>query len=326
MPARKCRGMDFPCDWWNFPAARLTAQNNGLRLRGNHTGGSMDLYELLTLYRLHRPQLADSTAECYRYAIRSFERFLGRVPVLPDLQEGTILRFLGRRLKEAAGWTCKREVGSLSLLWSFAWRRKLTPHDPRDADIPPVRLQHDPPIALTVAQVEAVLDSCRFERGLMRSTQTLKAAWWRSLVLTLYWTGARIGAVLATHRDDLDAETGWLLLRSDAAKTGVGQWVRLPPEVVDSLPGDDLLFPWPYGRRQIFAAMKRIAVRAGLPPSREYRFHAFRRTAATLATAHASLELARRSLGHSRDSMTLRYVDPRISPATLSAVLPRVVG
>lgn len=289
-------------------------------------GDVVGLTELLNLYRLYRPQLSDSTAEQYRYALRSLEKHLGRPPSVQDLEDLTLLKFISARLAEVSPRTVARERGDIFTLWRFAWKRRLAPNDPRDADIPPVRLKHDPPIALTVQQVEDVLDSCRFERGMMRGTTIPKAAWWRSLVLTLYWTGSRIGAMLAARRDDLDAETGWLLLRADVAKTGIGQWVQLPPEVVASLPGDDILFPWPYGRRQIFAAMKRIAVRAGLPPSREYRFHAFRRTAATLATAHASLEIARRSLGHTRESMTLRYVDPRVSPSSLSSVLPRVVG
>jgi integrase len=286
----------------------------------------MDLYELLDLYRLHRPQLSDSTAETYRYAIRSLERFLGRVPRVPDLSEGITLRFLGRRLGEAAGWTCKREVGSLSLLWRFAWKRKLTDLDPRDADIPPVRLRQEPPIALTVQQVEAILDSCRFERSNIRGTEILKSAWWRALVLVLYWSGARIGAIIDANRDDLDERTGWLHLRAESAKTGAGQWCQLPLDVVRSIPGADFLFPWPYGRRQLFAALKRIVVRAGLPASREYRFHAFRRTAATLATAESSLDVARRALGHTRESMTLRYIDPRVSSQPLLTVLPKVVG
>jgi len=174
--------------------------------------------------------------------------------------------------------------------------------------------------------VESILDSCRFERSVIRGTEILKSSWWRSLVLVLYWSGARIGAVIAANRDDLETATGWLHLRAESAKTGVGQWVQLPLEVVKSIPGDDLLFPWPYGRRQLFAALKRIVIRAGLPPSREYRFHAFRRTAATLATDAASLDVASRALGHTTRQMTLRYIDPRVTSQSLSRVLPRIVG
>lgn len=286
----------------------------------------MGLYELLQMYRLYRPQLAEATAEQYRYAIRSLEKFVKRPPTTTDLSEPVILRFLAARLAEVSPRTVRRERGDIFTLWRFAWKRRLCSEDPRDADIPPIVPRIEPPIALTVEQVEAVLDSCRFERSVIRGTEIPKAAWWRSLVLVLYWSGARIGAVVAARRADLDDATGWLHLRAESAKTGIGQWVQLPADVVDSIPGGDLLFPWPYGRRQLFAALKRIVVRAGLPPSREYRFHAFRRTAATLATDAASLDVASRALGHTTRQMTLRYIDPRVTSQSLSRVLPRIVG
>lgn len=286
----------------------------------------MELIELLNLYRMYRPQLSDSTAEQYRYAIVSLAKFLGRTPLASDLSEHTLLRFVASRLAQVSPRTVKRERGDVFILWRFAWKRRIAEHDPRDADVPHIQLRHDPPIALTVQQVEDVLVSCRMERGCLRSTEILKSDWWRALVLVLYWTGARIGAVIQATHDDLDTGTGWLHLRSDTAKTRVGQWCHLPAEVVAAIPGDDYIFPWPYSHRQLFSALKRIVVRAGLPPSREYRFHAFRRTAATLATASSSIDVARLALGHSRERMTLGYLDPRVSHQQLSAVLPRIVG
>jgi integrase len=277
------------------------------------------------MYRLYRPQLSESTAEQYRYAIRSLEKFVASPPTTKELSEQVILRFLSARLAEVSPRTVKRERGDILTLWRFAWRKKLAT-DPRDADIPAIQQRTEPPLSLTVQQVESILDSCRFERGVLRGTSIAKAVWWRLLVLVLYWSGARIGAVIAIRQRDLDRATGWVHLSSESAKTGVGQYVQLPLDLAAELPDTDLLFPWPYGRRQLFAALKRIVVRAGLPPSREYRFHAFRRTAATLATSAASLDVASRALGHTTQAMTLRYVDPRVSSRPLSAVLPRVVG
>ena len=96
--------------------------------------GSMDLQQLLDVYCLHRPQLAVSTVSVYRYAIASFGRCLGGKPTTEELTEANVLRFLSRRVTEAADWTVKREVGSLLLLWRFAWKRRLTSSDPRDAE------------------------------------------------------------------------------------------------------------------------------------------------------------------------------------------------
>jgi len=98
----------------------------------------VELIELLNLYRLYRPQLADSTAEQYRYAIVALEKFLGRTPLASDLSKHTLLRFIASRLDATSPWTVKRERGGVFTLWRFAWKRKLAPNDPRDADIPHV--------------------------------------------------------------------------------------------------------------------------------------------------------------------------------------------
>jgi integrase len=285
----------------------------------------VDIIDLIETYRLYRPQLADPAAEQHQYAVRSLERFLKKTPDTSDLTEQTILRFLSARLRQASAWTCKRERGSLLLLWRFAWKRNLCEHDPHKADIPQVKIDANPPIALTQEQLQALLASARLERSTLRGTNIPKADWWYCLIAALYWTGARIGAMIAAEQHDLDRQTGWLLLRAEPAKTGIGQWCQLPTDLAESIPScesDDRLFPWPYHRRQLFAAMKRIAVRAGLPPSREYRFHCLRRTCATWAVVESGFPAAQRALGHTRESMTRRYVDPRMVRESLVDVLP----
>ena len=128
---------------------------------------------------------------------------------------------------------------------------------------------------------------------------------------------------------DLDMDAGWLLLSADTAKTGIGQYCRLPEEplsLIERLGKTScMIWPQPYNRRWLWQSMRRIVKRAGLPDDRRYRFHAIRRTAATLAVANGSLEQARILLGHTSQRMTARYIDPRIVMQR-APVLPRVVG
>lgn len=287
----------------------------------------MDLYEVLSLYRLYRPQLSDSTADQYRYAVRAMERHLGRTPKTRDLTEQIMLRFIAARQPAVSPRTLRRERGDILTLWRFAYRRRVAA-DPRDAEIPAISVPVDPPIALSISQMRTLLTACSLERGDIRGTEIAKSLWWRSLLLSMYWTGGRLSALLACRWIDLDGHL--LLLRAAASKTRTGQVATLHEEAcqsIRSLPRcGELIWPWPYNRRQVFAALKRIVYRAGLPTDRYHAFHAIRRTTATWSCVCGSLEIAQQALGHSRASMTQRYIDPRMIESPLPKTLPTLIG
>jgi integrase len=293
---------------------------------GQRTASIVDLEQLLQLYRLHRPQLADSTADQYHWAVRSLEKHLGRMPTTDDLTEDSFLAFLSARLGTAGTQTVKRERASLLTLWRFAARKRLVDVHPASLDLPPIRIKRNPPVALTPEQMRAIIASCLLERGRMPHGP-LKADWWRSLVLVLYCTGARVSAILACERSDLSGNM--LLLRAEHSKTGVGQWHLLPDYAISAIEKMDLItgdriWEWPFGRRQLWRAWKRIVTRAGLPDSRRYGFHAIRRTTATLMAIATSIEVARLALGHSSQSMTECYIDPRVTSTCVAESLPRI--
>jgi integrase len=73
-------------------------------------------------------------------------------------------------------------------------------------------------------------------------------------------------------------------------------------------PHRELLWPWPYGRRELWTAFGRILRRAGLPDDRHHKFHCLRRTCYTLVTIHGSSEVAAQQLGH-RTDMSRFYLD-----------------
>ncbi len=286
------------------------------------------MYDLLILYRAHHPQLKPSTAEAYRYALRALEQHLGRTPDLGDLSESVLLSFVSVRLRKGSQQTVKRELGTLLRLWRFGWNRKIIDRDPSTAAIPAIHIDRDPPIALTPGELKAVFESCRMEEGSVRGTSISKAAWWYALVQVLYWSGGRISAVLSLGSGDLDHKTGWLRLSAKNSKTGSGQLIQISREAVQAVEAmrwiGDRIFTNPYQRRWLWTSWKRIIRRAGLPPDRRHGFHCIRRTTATLATANASIDLAKRILGHSTEAMTQLYVDPRQCGASLVGILPRI--
>ena len=184
----------------------------------------MKLVELIEVYRVYRPQLAESSADQLRWAVRSLEKHLGRQPTTEDFTEAAFLRFLGSRLARVAARTVKRERGDLLTLWRFAWRRKLTTVDPRDCELPPIAVPREIPVSLTVAQMKSLLRACLDEPGVIRGTTVAKADWWQALVLTLYHSGARCGATLKTVWSDWDGQR--LHLRAADAKTRIGRGNR----------------------------------------------------------------------------------------------------
>ncbi len=86
-----------------------------------------------------------------------------------------------------------------------------------------------------------------------------------------------------------------------------------------------MAFPWGYAKGRIWLVYKQISRMAGLPADRYHSLGCMRRTAASQAAAHGSVDLAQRLLGHTSPATTLRYyIDPRVAQRqTAVDVLPR---
>jgi integrase len=215
-------------------------------------------------------------------------------------------------MTQVSAWTVKRERKDLLCLWRAAFKLKRTKRRPPD-DLPSVAVPRHNPTAWTPSQVTDVVVACSRLSGLIRGTPIKRSTWFSSLIQFLYWSGARISAALAVRTLDLDLERRIVVLRAATAKTHTEQVLALHDQVIAAVvplwcPHRDLLWPWPYGRRQLFASYKRILVRAGLPSDRSHMFHALRRTTYTLATRYGSPEIAAQQLGH-RIDMSAVYLD-----------------
>ena len=153
--------------------------------------------------------------------------------------------------------------------------------------------------------------------------------WWRSLLLTLWYTGERVGSVLAARWSDVDLSTGSLVVRSPKTHS----------EALHVLPGDVLallreihgrrrwVWPWPWAdkKKTLLRRMRAMLDQAELPQL-ETPFHAIRRSVASYVAVQLGAAVACDALHHSRLSITERYyLDPRICRAheKASAVMPR---
>ena len=198
----------------------------------------------------------------------------------------------------------------------------------RNPRLPAFRETLRPPMAWTVDEFSKILATASRRSG--RIAGVSAGDWWVALLLTIYWTGARIGSVMSAAPHDADLAAALLILTK--TKNGRVAVYRLHVQAVEALrriydPCAARLFAWPRSRWTLFRQLRRIVELAGVPcPRTAFNlFHRLRRTTLSYCWA-ADPGLAQRQADHSTPELTRRrYVDPRIAGCLLSAadVLPR---
>jgi len=255
------------------------------------------LLALLDLYSASRLNLSQATADQYLYACRSLAAFCPVSPLAADLSADLIIPWLKHRLTEVSARSVKRERQAILTLWRWAYRNGYNRNNPSEADIPPVRVPQRPTIAWTTPEeIDRIVAVAKSLPGEMRGTGIASRYWWSSLLVWLYWTGARIGALLAVRPGDINFSRRLLHLRAECAKTGIGQWRPLHDQAIAAVmthfdPTRELVRPYPYNPRQKYLQLKSILHRAGLPADRYHSFHCFRRTTATQAARNGGIEV-----------------------------------
>lgn len=153
--------------------------------------------------------------------------------------------------------------------------------------------------------------------------------WWRSILLTLWYTGARVATVLAAAAEDLDLGSGSLVLLSTKDRRQIAY--VLPTDAIAAIAAiywqRDRVWPWPFADRKktLLRRLRHLITLADLPQLAK-PFHAIRGSVASYVTAQAGLSSACDALDHCRSEITRRfYVDPRIAQPTrrLGELMPR---
>lgn len=152
--------------------------------------------------------------------------------------------------------------------------------------------------------------------------------WFLALELFILNTGTRISAAMATPSACLDLDGGWVTIPAAVQKHDCDEVSDLHPCTVAALRAlhperlKNIFDDWPYDRnirqwRTLNRRQKDILVTAGLfrqsaAVTKRDLFHKLRRTFATFVAMSAGKDVARELLGHSHQSVTDRYLDPRM--------------
>lgn len=255
--------------------------------------------------------LSDTAAEQYRIALRQLDKF-NSVPVkLTELSESLVLGFV--RWCIASGRserTANNKRQAVLTLWRHAANEtKLISAPPKIAKvIEPGRIVQ----AWTIEEVSRLLDAVAF----CTEVRGWDARHWRALILVIYDTSHRIGAVLKATRDALDMRRGTLLLKAEWTKQKRDILHKLHPDTLAALSAlpqtkSPLLFCWPLRRRAIWDAFRMILAAAGLRATRKDLFHKLRRTSFTYVFALLGEQAARDHAGHATN-LTASYLDKQL--------------
>jgi len=272
------------------------------------------------------------------FVIRRFAKFLGRAPILSDLNSAQVSAFMNWVLN-VRGLSIATTNGSrqcLTTLSNYAVKRKILRETLDDVD--KLRARRSIPTAFTMEEMGRIIAAAR-----QQTTPKLMIypafALWPALIRTAYETGLRRSALLNLRLADWVPERREITALAEHAKTGVSQSFVLTQETADAIQlmiseahiqTDDppeLLFPLMIGKEQSNYHLRKILERARCYIAGDETWHKLRRTCATHIAAKLGFEAAARHLAHTSTSTTMRYVDIRQTgySATAAEHLPQPV-
>lgn len=255
-------------------------------------------------------------------SVRLLDRWAGRQVNVSELSDQLIRSFLSDYLKTASAATVNAKRRQLLALWRAAADDGLVDRRPGRIARAPENLAE--PEAWTLDQVTAIL---RVAKDLPGRVGDLPAReWWPSLLLVVYDTGERIGAVRQTLTRDVLLDWPGVLFRT--RKQHTHRWQPISDQAADacrSIWSDDrrLMWPWPKSREWLEHSFRRILTTAGVPHGRDRGglFHKLRRTSGSLVEASGGD--GARHLGNTRAVFERHYRDPRICGGGQLRYLPR---
>jgi integrase/recombinase XerD len=269
--------------------------------------------------------LAANTLASYRRDLRRYDAYLRSTGIdsLGRVTEAVIGDFL-MRLREGdadhpplTASSAGRTVVAVRGFHKFCLREGLTEIDPASAVKPPTPPQRLPK-ALTVDEVTRILKAAAGAEAEPAVLATRDAA----LLEFLYGTGARISEAVGLDVDEVDLETGTVLLRGKGSKervVPVGSYardalsayqVRGRPDLVGRGRGTHALFLNARGgrlsRQSAWTVLRRAAERAGI--AKEISPHTLRHSFAThLLDGGADVRVVQELLGHASVTTTQVY-------------------
>ena len=283
----------------------------------------MTLDKILRIYVQHKFGLSANTIQQYRIAVGQFRNWYGK-PV-DQLHEQLVLNWLRSISQCRSPRTINNKRQTILTLWRFGFRRGLIKRQPPiNDDLPKLREHKRIPTAWSIAEINRLLQACQK----VKPVRMWDGRHWQALLLVIYDTSLRIGALLQTARLDVSAR-GFLICRAEYQKQTRDTVQRLHPQTlqaIDAMPNHPLLFPWPLHPRAIWRKFRQVLQAAELPATRRDLFHKLRRTSYTIVFEELGQDAASRHAGHSTDQ-SAAYYDPTWQAGKTQPVdvLPRPV-
>jgi len=270
--------------------------------------------------------LCHKTVVLFHGTLDRMAEHLGREPVVDDLNDLTITTFLRWRSvtkcrgKLPAPATVRKDQAHLISLWNHLARKRHARSDGTLMEFPDlprnlVKVPRKPPRGYTVEEVSALVRQAKRRRGRVHG---IPAPWfWMSLIMAAWYTGERIGGLLAIRWDQVDLDRGLLTFLGETRKGGLETIQRaIPAQLVQILRlhvrgPNDRVWPWldTYTENAIYTSFKLLARRAGVVPR---GFHAIRKASGSYVKAAGGD--ATEHLGHANPRTTQQhYLDPDIT-------------
>jgi len=277
-----------------------------------------DFYAQIYLVKKRKIR-SPNTRRLYENTFNNFEKFLGRTPLLCDLTEDSIAGVLYWQLqRKRSPDTANKDAGQLLAIAQFAYNKKYLEALP-EVELAPIPKRT--PRAWLLDEMTLLFKAAEHEKGLLGNVRA--DLWWKAILLTCFYTGERIGAVMLLTWEKVDLENGWIFVPAEDRKgSREDKPFPIPPTLVEAFrlirsPHREAVFPWQYSATYIYRKFDKILERAGLPTDRKSKFHRIRKTTASYYKAAGGdpTEL----LGHADPKTTKRYLDPRICGSRNSA-------
>ena len=279
---------------------------------GQHT---MLISELLIDRYAPLHDLCDKTIHLYEMTLDRFGEFLGHAPVLTDLDDLIVCKFLRwRAVTPHRGRLCSaasvlKDKCQLVAIWTFAAKKRLVPEFP---SLPRMKTPQKLPRAYTVGDVSKLIIKARKRRGLTGGKPS--GWWWSGLVYCGWCTGERIGAMLQLRWRDVDLDARRIVFVASTRKGHTRDIARsITQDLADQLrlhagqPGD-LVWHWDRHPISLFPSFACLAKSAGVVPR---GFHGLRKAGASYINAAGGD--ATKFLDHSNPKITAQhYIDQTI--------------
>lgn len=256
------------------------------------------------------------SVQIHEIGINHFSEFLGkdaRTGHLTDAQVGAWVRWMLDK-KKLARATVRMYRNRMCALWRFAARKNWTAIWP---ELPAIKATRRIPTALTMPQLLAMYGATRKLTGHIGGIP--QGPWFRALISFAWSSGERRAAMLSLRRIDVRLSAATAIIRGENRKGSPGDRLYyLSPECVRDFseiwePSRELVLPFPYCHQTFYARLRLLLGAAGLPVTRDYMTHIFRRSVATHLKLHGGN--AQEALGHSDGRVTRdSYIDTSICP------------